>query len=338
MAVRAAETARTVGDAPAVNRDQMMENEHNRFLNEELYGECRLCPRNCGADRLAGKRGFCGMPAEIYAGRAALHMWEEPCISGKEGSGAIFFSGCNMRCVFCQNQAISAGGEGIKTDMDMLVDAILRLQEQKANNINFVTAGHYLPTAAELIRRARRRGLSIPVVYNSSGYEKAEMLRLLDGLVDVYLPDMKYASSELAKRYSRAEDYPEVSRAAVAEMVRQTGAPVFDDRGIIKRGVIVRHLMLPGKYMDSRRVLRYLHETYGDEIYISIMNQYTPMQYFKDYPELNRRVRRSEYEKLLDYALFIGIEQAFYQEGGTAKESFIPAFDGTGINNSGIIL
>lgn len=312
---------------------QMERNVRNNFLNEELYRECRICPRNCGADRLKGERGFCGMPAEIYAGRAALHMWEEPCISGQEGSGAVFFSGCNMHCIFCQNEKISAEGEGIPVGTEALAETFLKLQEQNANNINLVTAGHYLPTVAEAIRIAKEKGLGIPVVYNSSGYEKAEMLKLLEGFVDIYLPDMKYASSGLAKKYSHAEDYPEVSRLAVEEMVRQVGAPVFDERGMMKKGVIVRHLMLPGQFLDSRRVIRYLHETYGNRIYISIMNQYTPMRHFEKYPELNRKVRKSEYEKLLNYALSIGVEQAFYQEGDTAEESFIPIFDGTGIKD-----
>jgi putative pyruvate formate lyase activating enzyme len=271
------------------------------------------------------------MPEQIYAGRAALHMWEEPCISGEEGSGAVFFSGCSMHCVFCQNQEISAEGRGEPITVEELADTFLHLQEQKANNINLVTAGHYLPSVAEAIRLAKAKGLTIPIVYNSSGYEKTEMLRQLDGLVDIYLPDLKYSSSELAKRYSHASDYPEIAKAAIEEMVRQVGQPVFDERGIMQKGVIVRHLMLPGQYMDSRRVIRYLHETYQNRIYISIMNQYTPMRYFEKYPELNRKIRKKEYEKLLDYALSIGVEQAFYQEGETAKESFIPEFDGTGL-------
>lgn len=327
-AVRATVTARIVA---ARTVQQMERNVGNNYLNEELYRKCRICPRNCGADRLMGERGFCGMPAEIYAGRAALHMWEEPCISGEEGSGAVFFSGCNMHCVFCQNQKISAEGQGIRINVDELADTFLRLQDQKANNINLVTAGHYLPTVAEAIRIARKKGLHIPVVYNSSGYEKADMLKLLNGLVDIYLPDMKYASSELAGKYSHAEDYPAVCRSAIAEMVKQVGEPVFDERGMMKKGVIVRHLMLPGRFLNSRRVIRYLQETYGNCIYISIMNQYTPMHHFKKYPELNRKIRKSEYEKLLDYALSIGVEQAFYQEGDTTAESFIPVFDGTGI-------
>lgn len=327
-AVRATVTARIVA---ARTVQQMERNVGNSYLNEELYRKCRICPRNCGADRLMGERGFCGMPAEIYAGRAALHMWEEPCISGEEGSGAVFFSGCNMHCVFCQNQKISAEGQGIRINVDELADTFLRLQDQKANNINLVTAGHYLPTVAEAIRSARKKGLHIPVVYNSSGYEKSDMLRLLDGLVDIYLPDMKYASSELAGNYSHAEDYPAVCRSAIAEMVKQVGEPVFDERGMMKKGVIVRHLMLPGRFLNSRRVIRYLQETYGNRIYISIMNQYTPIRHFEKNPELNRKVRKSEYEKLLAYALSIGVEQAFYQEGDTAAESFIPAFDGTGI-------
>lgn len=281
-------------------------------------------------DRTRLGRGYCGMPAEIYAGRAALHMWEEPCISGRKGSGAVFFSGCNMRCVFCQNYRISSERRGNILTAESLAEIFLSLQGQGANNINLVTAGHYLPSVAAAIAAAKGKGLKIPVVYNSSGYEKPEMLEMLDGLVDIYLPDLKYLSRERAEKYSQAPDYPKTAKAALREMVRQAGAPRFDGRGMMEKGVIVRHLMLPGGYMDSRRVLRYLHGTYGNDIYISIMSQYTPVRYIKEHPELNRKVRGKEYEKLLDYAISIGVEQAFYQEGETAAESFIPDFDGTG--------
>ena len=298
---------------------------------EEVMRECRLCPRNCGVNRMAGERGFCGMDAGLMAARAALHMWEEPCISGTEGSGAVFFSGCSMGCWFCQNREIAAGRQGIAVTIEQLADIFLRLQSQKANNINLVTAGHFLPQTVAALHLAKKRGLTIPVVYNSSGYEKPEALRNLEGLVDVYLPDFKYMDPVLAKQYSRAEDYPECARRALDEMVRQVGEPEFDERGMIKKGVIVRHLLLPGHVTDSKKVVEYLYHTYGNRIYISLMNQYTPMPAMVKDPLLSRKVTAREYERLVDYAISLGVEQGFIQEGKTAEESFIPPFDGSGI-------
>ena len=298
---------------------------------ESFMKECRVCPRNCSADRLSDQKGFCRVGAEIILARAALHMWEEPCISGKEGSGAVFFSGCSLGCKFCQNGQISRGQTGKKVTADRLADIFLELQQQKANNINLVTAGHFLPQVAEAIEKSRNRGLQIPVVYNSSGYEKSEMLKLLEGLVDIYLPDFKYMDPELAEKYSYARDYPEVAREALREMVRQTGTPEFDRQGIMKKGVIVRHLLLPGHVKDSKRVLEYLLSTYGKEIYISLMNQYTPMPAMKDDPRLSRKVTDREYQRLIDYGIQLGLENGFIQEGETAKESFIPEFNGEGI-------
>lgn len=298
---------------------------------ESFMKECRVCPRNCSVDRLSDQKGFCRAGAEIILARAALHMWEEPCISGKEGSGAVFFSGCSLGCKFCQNGQISRGQTGKKVTADRLADIFLELQQQKANNINLVTAGHFLPQVAEAIEKSRNRGLQIPVVYNSSGYEKSEMLKLLEGLVDIYLPDFKYMDPELAEKYSYARDYPEVAREALKEMVRQTGTPEFDRQGIMKKGVIVRHLLLPGHVKDSRRVLEYLLSTYGKEIYISLMNQYTPMPAMKDDPRLSRKVTDREYQRLIDYGIQLGLENGFIQEGETAKESFIPEFDGEGV-------
>ncbi len=298
---------------------------------ESFMKECRVCPRNCSVDRLSDQKGFCRAGAEIILARAALHMWEEPCISGKEGSGAVFFSGCSLGCKFCQNGQISRGQTGKKVTADRLADIFLELQQQKANNINLVTAGHFLPQVAEAIEKSRNRGLQIPVVYNSSGYEKSEMLKLLEGLVDIYLPDFKYMDPELAEKYSYARDYPEVAREALKEMVRQTGTPEFDRQGIMKKGVIVRHLLLPGHVKDSRRVLEYLLSTYGKEIYISLMNQYTPMPAMKDDPRLSRKVTDREYQRLIDYGIQLGLENGFIQEGETAKESFIPEFNGEGI-------
>ena len=294
--------------------------------------KCSLCPRNCGVNRLDGQKGFCGVDAEILVARAALHMWEEPCISGKEGSGAVFFSGCSLGCGFCQNNKISRGQTGKKITVEYLAELFFQLQGQGANNINLVTAGHFLPQVALALENARVHGLKIPVVYNSSGYEKADTLKILEGLVDIYLPDFKYMDSELAGKYSHAPDYPQIAKAALKEMVQQVGTPGFDERGMMKKGVIVRHLLLPGHVKNSREVLKYLYETYGDRIYISIMNQYTPMPAMKDDPKLSRKVTDREYERLLDYALSLGLNNGFIQEGETAKESFIPEFNEEGVN------
>ena len=299
-------------------------------ITKKLLTDCRLCPRNCGADRWKGK-GYCGVGAEVKIARAALHMWEEPCISGKEGSGAIFFSGCSLGCDYCQNRSISRGERGKAVTVEKLAEIMISLQEQNANNINLVTAGHYAPQTAEALYLAKEKGLRIPVVYNSSGYEKPETLRLLSGLVDVFLPDFKYLSPELSGKYSRAEDYGARAKEALKEMLRQTGSPCFDERGMIERGVIVRHLLLPGHVEESKRVVEYLYKTYGNQIYISIMNQYTPMPAMAKDPLLSRRVTKREYDRLVDYALSLGVEQGFIQEGETAKESFIPEFNGEGV-------
>lgn len=303
-------------------------------MQEELQTmlkECHLCPRNCGVDRLAGQKGFCGVDAGIMVARAALHMWEEPCISGKEGSGAVFFSGCSLGCAFCQNRTISKGQSGKVITVEHLAELFLDLQAQKANNINLVTAGHFLPQVREALILAKEQGLTIPVVYNSSGYEKAEMLRYLEGLVDIYLPDLKYLEADLAGKYSHAKDYPEVAMKALEEMVRQVRMPEFDERGMMKKGVIVRHLLLPGHVRNSKKVLEYLYGNYGDQIYISLMNQYTPMPAMKDDPQLSRKVTDREYDRLLDHAISFGVTNCFIQEGETAKESFIPEFNGEGV-------
>ncbi len=294
---------------------------------------CNLCPRRCNTDRENGKTGVCRETDRVRLSRAALHMWEEPCISGKKGSGAVFFTGCTLRCVFCQNYHISNSEIGKEVSIERLTEIFLELQEKGANNINLVTPTHFTEQIVEALQMAKAKGLLLPVVYNTSGYELVETLRKLEGLVDIYLPDFKYMKPEYAKRYSRAEDYPEAAKAALTEMFRQTGAPVFDERGIMTRGVIVRHLLLPGLLADSKRVVRYLYETYGDQIYISLMSQYTPLDTLdrEKYPEIACKVKRSSYEKLVDFAIDLGVENAFIQEGDVAKESYIPAFTLEGV-------
>lgn len=278
-----------------------------------------------------GQRGACGMDSRIFAARAALHMWEEPCISGEKGSGTVFFTGCGLRCCFCQNREIAIGESGREITVSRLGDIFLELEQKGAANINLVTGTHYVPQIIEALELARGKGLSLPVVYNSGGYENAETIEMLKGYVDVYLPDMKYMDPQLAGCFSRAEDYPEIAKKAIKEMVKQTGRCEFGEDGYIKKGTVVRHLILPGHTADSKAVLKWLYETFGDDIYISVMNQYTPICSHDNFPELNRRVTAREYEKVLDYALRIGIANGFFQEGDTAKESFIPAFDYEGI-------
>lgn len=295
---------------------------------------CNLCPRDCGAKRADGGVGVCGQTDRIKAARAALHYWEEPCISGTAGSGAVFFSGCNLHCVYCQNRSISTGKVGKEITVERLSEIFLELQEKGAHNINLVTPGHFAPQIAESLERAKKDGMSLPVVYNTGSYEYVDTLRRLEGLVDIYLPDFKYMDAALGQRYSHTRDYSEIAKTAIAEMVRQTGKAVFEggeENGLLKRGTIVRHLVLPGCIEDSKAVIRYLHETYGNNIYISIMNQFTLMPGLADYPEINRKVTEKEYEEVVDYAISLGVECGFIQEGETAKESFIPPFDGEGI-------
>ena len=295
-----------------------------------LLEDCILCPRRCHVNRSAGQTGYCGQTAELMAARAALHFWEEPCISGTKGSGTVFFSGCNLRCAFCQNHNIAIGKAGQVISGDRLADIFLELQEKGAHNINLVTPTHFIPQIITALENAKNRGLSIPILYNTGSYEEVDSLRLLDGLIDIYLPDLKYYSPELSARFSNAPDYFEKASAAVAEMYRQVGKPVFTDT-LLKRGMIVRHLILPGQTRDSKKILRYLHETYRDDIYVSIMNQYTPLSHVADISELNRHVTQEEYDRILLFAERIGIRNGFEQEGSAAEASFIPEFDGEGL-------
>lgn len=299
--------------------------------NMNKYENCLLCPRKCGINRRTGQTGVCGVSSEIKVARAALHYWEEPCISGKRGSGAVFFSGCSLHCVFCQNREISDGKAGKVISKERLSDIFIELAGKGANNINLVTPGQYIPDIVWAVNDAKSRGMKLPIIYNTSGYENVTELKLLEGIVDVYLPDFKYMDSTLSARYSRAKDYPSVAKQALSEMVRQQPDVVIDNAtGLIQKGVIVRQLLLPGHVNDAKAVLKYLYDTYHDHVYISMMSQFTPIA-LKDYPEINRTVTRREYERLVDYALEIGITNAFIQEGDVAKDSFIPAFDCEGV-------
>lgn len=299
--------------------------------NMNKYENCLLCPRKCGINRSTGQTGVCGVSSEIKVARAALHYWEEPCISGKRGSGAVFFSGCSLHCVFCQNREISDGKEGKVISKERLSDIFIELADKGANNINLVTPGQYIPDIVWAVNDAKSRGMKLPIIYNTSGYENVTELKLLEGIVDVYLPDFKYMDSTLSARYSRAKDYPSVAKQALSEMIRQQPDVVIDDAtGLIQKGVIVRQLLLPGHVNDAKAVLKYLYDTYHDHVYISMMSQFTPIA-LKNYPEINRTVTKREYERLVNYALEIGITNAFIQEGDVAKDSFIPAFDCEGV-------
>ena len=302
------------------------------MMKEPENKACAICPRRCNALREEGKNGFCGVSDPgVFLARAALHFWEEPCISGTRGSGTVFFSGCNLRCVYCQNHEISEMKSGKRVPISRLSEIFLELQEKGAHNLNLVTPTHYACEIHEALREARREGLTLPVVWNTSGYEDPETLKALEGDVDVYLTDFKYMDRDLAARFSKAPDYPSAAKAALREMVRQKPRLLADDEGMLREGVIVRHLLLPGHVRNAKDVVRYVYGTYGDSVLLSLMNQYTPVREIPDVPELNRRPTRREYEKLISFALDLGVTNALIQEGGTQKESFIPAFDCEGV-------
>lgn len=291
-----------------------------------LTNNCSLCPRECFVDRSI-KAGACGSTNRIKVARAALHMWEEPCISGDRGSGTVFFSGCPLHCVYCQNRKISDGSVGKELSVAELADTFIDLQNKGAHNINLVTPTHYIHQIREAIIMAKKTGLIIPIVYNTGGYEKVESLKLLSGLIDIYLPDLKYFSMEVARKYSNAPNYFEVALKAINEMYEQVGEATFDEEGLMTKGVIIRHLLLPGLLEDSKKIIKKVYEMFGDNVYLSIMNQYTPMQGIGEkFPELAYKVSEEDYDILVDYAIEIGVENGFIQEGETALESFIPGF------------
>ncbi len=306
-------------------------------FGEDAYVSCALCPRRCGAERAAGKLGFCGVASSVRAARSALHFWEEPPISGDVGSGAIFFSGCTLRCVFCQNHRISTGRFGVDITGQRLARMMLELQAQGAANINLVTALHFGPTVREAVLAARELGLTLPVVCNTGGYELVETVRSMGDVVDVWLPDFKYCDSDLARRLSVAPDYPEVAAAALdamAGLVESAGGRLVDERtGLMKRGVIVRHLMLPGQLENTLGSLERIWDICGNRADLSLMNQYTPNEDCRRAGgELSGTVPEDEYEIALCHADDLGFERIWWQEGGTVSESFVPEFDATGVS------
>lgn len=305
------------------------------LFSDSSYTDCHLCPRNCHADRTRSK-GYCGSAAKMRAARAALHQWEEPCISGSRGSGTVFFCGCTLRCCFCQNHTISQQNAGKEVNSRQLADIFLRLQQEGAHNINLVTATQYLPQVLPALDLVRHR-LHIPVVYNCGGYERVEVVRALQDYIDIWLPDLKYYDSGLSERYSQASDYFSVASQAVSQMIAQTGAPVFHTESgssipIMDRGVIIRHLVLPGQKEDSVRLLDWMAGSLPKNQYlISLMSQYTPFYKSHQYPELNRRVTSYEYQKVVNAALALGLEQGFVQQKSSAREEYTPSFDLTGL-------
>lgn len=298
-------------------------------INQAL-SECRICPKNCGVNRNAGQVGKCGEDAHLRIARAALHHWEEPCISGTRGSGTVFFTGCSLQCGFCQNRLISYGQHGKRISIHRLSDIFLELAKQGAHNINLVTPTHFIPQIKEALLRAKNMGLCIPIVYNSSGYEEVYSLKQLDGLIDIYLTDIKFFSPEIAFKIAGSKDYFSAAKAALQEMYRQTGKSNLDETGMMKQGVIVRHLMLPGYLFDTRKILHFLCENYANQIYISLMNQYTPpKKKIDNIPD--RMLSKEHYERMIAYLMDYEIELAYVQEDKTSDESFIPAFDYTGV-------
>lgn len=304
----------------------------DEYMNSiETLKQCNLCIRNCNVDRLKGELGFCKSSQHLKVARAELHLWEEPCISGEKGSGTVFFSNCNLSCVFCQNHKISQEGVGKEITIERLGEIFLELQSKGANNINLVTPTHYVPQIIAAIKLAKEKGLTIPILYNTNGYDSIETIKSLKGYIDVYLPDFKYFNDKYAIRYSKVKGYRNNVLTILKEMVAQVGTPIFNDNGIIQKGVIIRHLMLPGLLFDSKKVIDDIYNTFGDAVYISIMNQYTPMNKVFDYPEINKPLNPKHYDSLINYALDLGVKNGFIQDTGTNTEFYVPSFNNEGV-------
>lgn len=294
---------------------------------EKMLTSCTLCGRNCRVNRLKGEIGFCNSGFNIKIAHVSLHRWEEPCISGTKGSGTIFFSNCNLNCVFCQNHAISHEGVGIEVSIERLSEIFLEQQKSGAHNINLVTPTHYVPQIISALDIAKKKGLNIPVLYNTNSYENIHTIKSLEGYIDVYLPDLKYFKNKYSKKYSNADSYFSIASQAISEMVNQVGKACFNDKELITRGVIIRHLMLPGLLFDSKKVIDYIYDNYGSNVYISLMNQYTPMFNSGKYPEINKELNPKHYDSIIDYCITLGVHNAFIQENGTASENYVPDFD-----------
>ena len=292
----------------------------------ELLEKCTICPHNCGINRTSNQIGRCKSKDTVKIALYSIHNFEEPCISGKKGSGTVFFSNCNMNCVFCQNYEISQQGKGKEITIEELAEIFIKQQEKDVENINLVTPTSYVPQIIEAIKIARNKGLKLPIVYNTNGYEKVETLKMLEGYVDIYLPDFKYSDNELAKRLSKVDNYFEIATQALTEMYRQTGKAVFDDRGIMQKGMIIRHLVLPNHILNSRKVLKWINENMHD-VYVSVMAQYFPTYKAKDIEDINRKLTKEEYEQIENYLYRLDIENGYIQELGEHEEEYVPKWD-----------
>jgi putative pyruvate formate lyase activating enzyme len=297
----------------------------------DSLSNCNLCPRSCGVNRLQGELGFCKASKEIKIAKACLHQWEEPCISGSNGSGTIFFSNCNLRCVFCQNHEISSAGIGKEISIQRLSEIFLEQQEKGAHNINLVTPTHYVPQIIEALKLSKGKGLNIPIFYNSNGYDSIDTIRSLKNYIDVYLPDLKYFNNKYGEKYSDVPNYFSFASTAISEMVTQVGGAKFSKDGLIEKGVVIRHLMLPGLLFDSKKIMDYIYKSFGDSVYFSLMNQYTPMHRAKDFKELNKTLNSKHYDSLIDYCLELGLDNGFIQDSGTSSETFVPDFNLNGL-------
>ena len=292
----------------------------------ELLEKCAICPHNCGINRLNNQIGRCKSKATVKVALYSIHNFEEPCISGKKGSGTVFFSNCNMNCVFCQNYEISQQGKGKEISIEELADIFIKQQEKDVENINLVTPTSYVPQIIKAIKIARGNGLKLPIVYNTNGYEKVETLKMLDGYVDIYLPDFKYSDNELGKRLSKVDNYFEIATEALKEMYRQTGKAVFNDEGIMQRGMIIRHLVLPNHILNSRKVLKWINENMHD-VYVSVMAQYFPTYKAKEIDDINRKLTKEEYEQIENYLYRLDLENGYIQELGEHEEEYVPNWE-----------
>lgn len=296
----------------------------------KLLEKCELCPRKCGINRVKGEMGYCRAGLEVKVARTMLHEWEEPCISSGAGSGTVFFSHCSLSCVYCQNSDISQKDTGREISLERLSDIFMELQSRGANNINLVSPTHYIPQVISGINIAKNKGLSIPVIYNSNGYENVEVLKYLEGTIDVYLPDIKYYNNKYSMKYSKAPDYFKNASNAVLEMYRQVGAPRFEN-GLIKRGLVIRHLLLPVLLSESKKIIDWIADNLPRSIYVSLMSQYVPMYRAENYPEINKKVSPRSYEWLLDYFISKGLENGFMQEYDSAETIYTPEFNLDGV-------
>lgn len=292
-----------------------------------MLDNCTLCPHNCKVNRLEGKKGRCKCDNTLKIALASLHMFEEPCISGTNGSGTVFFTNCNLNCIYCQNYEISQGGKGKEITIQTLADIFIKQQEKGANNINLVTPTMYVYQIIESIKLARKNGLKIPIIYNSNGYENIETIKMLNGYIDVYLPDLKYYTNELSKKYSNVDNYFEVATNAIKEMYSQVGNAVFDDNGIIQKGVIIRHLVLPNHIQNTKNILKWINENLPKDIYVSVMAQYFPTYKAKNDSLINRKLNKKEYKEVLNYLYSLDLQNGYIQELGSHEEEYVPDFN-----------